>query len=406
MLTKESKEIWQLYTSLNEAKEISYYEPPPRAKFQNGDFVVVRDSGRFLGSHSKKHALYNNKSGVVVGYKNVPGAYTKYAVQFEDGATLLIHSQFLHGPFNSIDTAKRYEDTSLEFNSRDLRGSLEEWQININFETKIKKLLTQAPFNFTWHDTPQITKGDVVGRVVVSELASRGPFTLRRANLQLTKKLTSSGFSKNEITSGYQLILPRDYIGGIYGSYPAVNLLTVEGIEDHYLFDSYSESLSTLISESQKFALLFDIYQTYQRKGMVDDELFLKIASNHLSRGTNGEYIYTVPNPSTYYSFNYIPLACQNISMFDNLIINGNAKIAIHSPTGLPDLIGSPKQINGDLKITTNIKSYIGAPIVLGNVSLQSDPTGEQYKLYMSTEVYRDVARDYINNPEEDILDW
>ena len=157
MLNTEATKIWQTYlTVINEAKEITYIDPPPRAKFQNGDAVVIRDDGRFSSYQNKKQLQYVNKSGVVVGYKNIPGAYSKFAIQFADGVIHLIHGHFLYGPFTDLATAKQYEDTSIAFDSKDIKGSKTDWETKPTFELKMKELLTQAPFNFTWFDTPQI----------------------------------------------------------------------------------------------------------------------------------------------------------------------------------------------------------------------------------------------------------
>jgi hypothetical protein len=98
--------------------------PPPRAKFQIGDIVVVRDDGRWLMYQSKKSAPYVNQVGKVVGYKNIPGSYTKFAVEFRDGAKVPIHGHFLFGPFKDVNVAKQYADDPkkeikpVEFHSR------------------------------------------------------------------------------------------------------------------------------------------------------------------------------------------------------------------------------------------------------------------------------------------------
>jgi hypothetical protein len=89
-----------------------YGKPGPRCKFQEGETVIVRQpkmggydrapfashgvgKNKVLGMHPKKAAPYLNKIGTVVGYRNVPGAYSKFAVKFLDGAIIPIHSHYL-----------------------------------------------------------------------------------------------------------------------------------------------------------------------------------------------------------------------------------------------------------------------------------------------------------------------
>ena len=148
MISKDAKELSDLYEIITEAKELDlsmFDAPPPRAKFQTGDFVTIRDQGKFQSYHTKRHTPYNNKAGEVVGYFNYPGAFTKYTVKFNDGVILPIHSNFLIGPFKSMAIATEYEDVNKEIVPEDIkfpvkRPALETWETKPAFENAIRSI--------------------------------------------------------------------------------------------------------------------------------------------------------------------------------------------------------------------------------------------------------------------------
>jgi len=142
---------------LKEAKEVNYEFPPARAKFQLGDLVVVRDRGKFSSYHSKKVIPYINQIGEVVGYKNVPGAYTKFAIKFPDGNIFLIHSHFLHGPFKDLKTAEKYTDPKVVIDPADIKiqqkaTKLTEYQKRDSVENVLKEFLPKI--GYTLLDKP------------------------------------------------------------------------------------------------------------------------------------------------------------------------------------------------------------------------------------------------------------
>lgn len=411
MLNTESTKIWQTYlTAINEAADISYIDPPPRAKFQKGDAVVIRDDGRFGMYQTKKHLPYINKAGVVVGYKNVPGAYSKFAIQFADGAIHLIHGHFLYGPFTDLATAKKYEDTSIAFDSKDIKGSKTDWETKPNFELKIKELLTQAPFNFTWFDDPQINKRSK-GKTFLFTLASRGPFELLRANTAMTKKLTTAEFNTGGLSKGYALRLPADYINNVYHSYSSENLLASlpSEIDDNTLTTYFRESLNELIQNKTHYAKLFDIYDSFARVGKVDDEVFLKIADINITGSPLGGHIYNVPSSQHQYlpgAFVYNPQACKDITIFDRLTVNGDVKIIDSGhPNTLQNLVRSPKTVNGNLAIQSLCNDFAGGPFVTGDVKGREEDTGEKYKDYIRRQGFTDTVSSIFSD-DENILDW
>jgi hypothetical protein len=180
---------------------------PGRAKFQMGDIVVVRETigpgYNYAHYHSKKHLPYLNQIGEVVGYKNVKNAYTKFALKFSDNNVLLVHSQFLFGPFKDVATAQKYaSNPKKQINSADLKtyvGADVPFASNPKIETYMKSFL--APLGYTWLAKPKIiTEGKTVYTVfatkpilhtIKTELKPRikGYFSFYRQNNAITKKL-------------------------------------------------------------------------------------------------------------------------------------------------------------------------------------------------------------------------
>jgi len=139
-----------------------FYDPPFRAKFQIDDIVVVRDSGKWLTYQSKKTLPYINQIGRVVAYKNVPGAYSKFAIEFfSDKSIHGIHGHFIYGPFKDVKVAEKYsKDPNLTIIPADIvkSGSKESYsgplQNNERFEKKIVEVFCNSPIGFNWLPTP------------------------------------------------------------------------------------------------------------------------------------------------------------------------------------------------------------------------------------------------------------
>ena len=203
-----------------EAKEVKYEYPPSRAKFQLGDLVVVKDDGRWSMYQPKKTIPYINQVGEVVGYKNVPGAYTKYALKFSDGNTFLIHSHFLHGPFIDLKTAKKYTDPKVTIDIADIKASqkadsLTQYQKRDNVESFLKTFLPKIGYKLLDKPIEVISKDsqyvytvfatmDIenceVGRYGSINSVIPGKYVCYRENKISTKKLRSStGSVFNEI---------------------------------------------------------------------------------------------------------------------------------------------------------------------------------------------------------------
>jgi hypothetical protein len=87
---------------LQESLELAKYgiydfiKPPQKAKFQLGDIVKVVDPlKRWATYQSSKSREAIDKIVEIVGYKNVPNSYSKYAVKLSNENIYAIHSHFL-----------------------------------------------------------------------------------------------------------------------------------------------------------------------------------------------------------------------------------------------------------------------------------------------------------------------
>jgi len=155
-----------------------FYDSPLRAKFQIDDIVVVRDNGKWLVYQPKKTLPYINQIGRVVAYKNIPGSYSKFAVEFfSDKSIHGIHGHFLYGPFKDVKVAEKYsKDPNLTINAADLvkPGSKDSYdgplQNNERMEKRIVDVFCDSPLGFNWLPTPlQLFTKD--GKVTTTVLA-------------------------------------------------------------------------------------------------------------------------------------------------------------------------------------------------------------------------------------------
>jgi hypothetical protein len=146
--------------TLQDYKDKGFDNPGPRARYQIGDYVVIGGDDRWGSYQSQRSAYYVGHYGKVVGYKQVPGSYVKYAVEFPDSKNDVeaFHSHYLLGPFADETAAKKYTNVKLKnvrhaptIDPKDVKGSTGgKLQANTNFEIAMKNVLTSAPFNLNW----------------------------------------------------------------------------------------------------------------------------------------------------------------------------------------------------------------------------------------------------------------
>jgi hypothetical protein len=386
----DNDKLSSLYSFITEAKELdlSMYEtPPPRAKFQEGQFVTVRDAGKFKSYHTKRHLPYANKSGEIIGYYNYPGAYTKYTIKFNDGTILPIHSQFILGPFKSKEIARTYEDPNKEIEASDIkfpenRPAFEEWQIKENIESIARQTLTQEPYNFTWHDTPPTVVNEYDTKNIKFVLAERGMFKLTRENNKLSKRLTGGAYG------GYQLTLPPNYHENLFSGYAYNNPLCTpfeEMVENTYRDSEIKKIQTPLFKESYRIAFEITEHQ------ILNNKLFIHLLSPYLQQ-TGDVYVLTVPGETP---LCYDTGLMKNCSILDNLIIKGNVKaIAKNVET---TFFRSPKEIHGELTVEFSPKNFEHIPKVLGGVTFRYPEDKKRYLAYIAS----------THHPEyKDILDF
>jgi len=358
-----------------EAKDIdlsAYNTPPPRAKFQAGDFVIVRDSrGKYAAYHSSRYLPYVNKVGRVVSYRNVPGAYSKFALEFIDKNILPIHSQFLDGPFNDLKTALKYQDNVNPIELQDLKGAVvgNNWVIKPGMEREMHKLLTQPPLNFQWYDQPRYTVKD---QYTECALAGDGICEFVRTNNTRTKKLYTS--------TPYHVTVPRIGTASTKYSWNKCNnpLLELPDISVMDILDcvrNKDEIRSLPITYYHGKKLYHCFKQMNEDNYHVTDDIFFNLMHEGLRQENDG---WVLDLAQLYYNswdvFYYNPVLLRHCNIFKNLTIVGGSVGAKVDDGG--NLIGSPKIVEGDFHIvsnTTTITDFTGMPVVRGEL-IGADP--------------------------------
>lgn len=202
----------QSYLNQHTMRDFSDYIPPkPKGPFQLNDFAVVKN---FIpaGVQTKSSAAHIGKLGTVIGYKNVPGSYSKYLLQFENGEKNAYMPSFLKGPFRSKETAQTYvDDPNKLIDPADIRTTavvFKDWETNEKLEKKLKDVLTNN-FFFTWLDEPVIVSSSSPNVVTfkLAELPGYPYFNLKRRHSENTRRLKGNDWSSRQAT-GYIANLP------------------------------------------------------------------------------------------------------------------------------------------------------------------------------------------------------
>jgi hypothetical protein len=165
--------------------------PGDRAKFQDGDYVVIFSDNRWDIYQSQRSGKYIGQVGKVVGYKYMPGSYSKYAVEFSDKNVEAFHAHYILGPFADAAIAKKYSSANVKAKSSlvvghkvfapkvdiaDLKnysgGTL---KTNPKYESKLLEILTKEPFNLQIPNKPLSFRGGSNSQYVATILAYK-PF--------------------------------------------------------------------------------------------------------------------------------------------------------------------------------------------------------------------------------------
>jgi hypothetical protein len=204
--------------TLEELQNKGFGIPGERAKHQVGDYVVVISDSRWGSYQPNRSSKYIGHAGKVVGYKQVPGSYVKYAVEFPDKNVETFHSHYIIGPFADLNTANKYSIQKIKskkglidglayhspkVNVADLRnyqgGVL---QSNANYESKLLNILTKQPFNLAVPNKPIKIVGGSNSQYVATVLAYR-PFDSHGIKF-LPNKHTRNGKIYDNKTSDFQ----------------------------------------------------------------------------------------------------------------------------------------------------------------------------------------------------------
>ena len=142
--------------------------PPPRAKFQRGDVVLVQnpqpDKEDYLTKNLPKYMHgYTNAVGRIIGHR-IMGIYTQFAVEFEDKTIGKLKGYWLVGPFRSVQTAKKYQgrkelvdaDIAPEDHKRHAEAK-SEIGANEVIENTFKRLFVEGGY-FEWLPEPVVLK--------------------------------------------------------------------------------------------------------------------------------------------------------------------------------------------------------------------------------------------------------
>lgn len=411
---KENKELEKLYGVITESSDLSRYElPPPRAKFQAGDIVITRSldtfptnigETKFYSYHPvKKYRNYYNKPGVIIGYYNYPGAYTKYSVKLEDGNILPFHSNYLFGPFKSLQIAKTYQDEKKTIVAADIklpndRPALETWQIKPNYEKIAQDVLTQEPYNFTWHTPPvELEKTNTTLPYVTFELG--------RGIEDCLALRTNNAFNKKLATKGYEIILPYDYCSHVFGSFSSTPFCFFENEEKleeskgwHKTYIDSVQDLKKLLDPAVK--LKYKTNFKFHQATEITEDLFLEVLQPYLERKENG-YNLTVPGVKGYGKapLTYIPQVLKNCPSFSNMTVIGDVDVYGYASYGALerpiDLVIAPYRVIGNLTFHGKLEHFNNIPKVTGEIIF----TGSDKQNYITHlagkhyENYKDLLR-------------
>lgn len=156
--------------------------PPPRAKFQRGDVVLVQnpqpDNEDYLTKYLPKYMHgYTNAVGRIIGHRTM-GIDTQFAVEFEDKTIGKLKGYWLVGPFRSIQTAKKYQgrkelvaaDIAPEDHKRHAEAR-SEMGANEAIENAFKKIFVESG-DFKWLEKPIVFNTEGKHKAVVLAIST------------------------------------------------------------------------------------------------------------------------------------------------------------------------------------------------------------------------------------------
>lgn len=195
-----------------------YTSPPPKGPYQLNDIAVVNKFWA-RGAQTKASTSNIGKIGIVIGYKNVPGSYSKYLLQFDNGDVDSYMPMFLSGPFLNKEIAQTYvDDPTKIIDPKDIKTKpgqqlSSEWETLPKVEAKLKDLLVNT-FYFTWFDPPTLIRDSKPDpSFKLAELEGYPRIALIRTHNKTTRKLKASVLGSSS-AKGYSLFLPDEPSSG------------------------------------------------------------------------------------------------------------------------------------------------------------------------------------------------
>jgi hypothetical protein len=243
------------------SKFSDYTSPPPKGPYQLNDIAVVN---KFVpsGVQTKASAINIGKIGIVIGYKNVPGSYSKYLLKFNDGNIDGYMPKHLSGPFISKQIAQTYaDDPNKPIEPSDIKtksGAIlsNEWETLPRVEAKLKDFLVNT-MHFTWFDQPvPTTEFGSDPSFKIAELQGFPRLCLFRTHNRTTRKLKGTSYWSSS-ARGYTLYLPDPtdiYAGGnLTSDRSSVPLDEITGKRDRksFLAPEYMHAYDRLIRMKQ-----------------------------------------------------------------------------------------------------------------------------------------------------------
>lgn len=351
-----------------------YVNPPPKAPYQLGDYAVVRPKIKYFTMQPKRSHAFIGQVGKVIGYKNVPGSYSKYLFEFDNGSKEAYMPSGVRGPFPSKEIASKYVDENTKIDVNDLRKKQlkiqrETWQIDKKLEQKLKDLLTSKPFNFVWND--ELTKVDNEDTGTAKFLLGYHPDYKDLLQVVRYNRIDSKNLAK----SGYGVILPRNVVAGYLGA------ATNEQQILHEILQTYTPKKGTWHSEQ-----LFKPDTKHDFKSFVMNYDRIKEQKPLTKEGILFDFKNHAKGPNTYEFGYWITInldRLEDLSTFEEATMSS---CSIHVKKGTtpstPDpLKGSPKKVMGYFSVSAPADYGILTNFVLGSLKGGPEFVENQYEV-------------------------
>lgn len=360
-----------------------YIDPRPNSPFHKGEYVVVGHKLEYCGPQPKRSHKYKGMVGKVIGYKNVPGSYSKYLLEFPNGEKEAFMASLLEGPFENEAIAKKYEGGAIEIVPTDLASRVhkkykEDYETQPKNEKLLKQYFTSDPFNFEWLDTPQEDKV-FAERFNQHESIPCICFILAQSKTHPQHKLIRTNNAKTKKFKDFQYVGPyRGYLdlilrGGYYGfSKEEYETYTHASYEIKSLLETLKNSSAEVSFgiDANKYKGAYKLFPKHKTTKTATDE-FLRDYMNCNGTVSGDQYttasdfyidLEVLDNPSFLRSFTF------------NFTSPRNNCFTVKSLNKQNNLMGCPRKINGQFQVSmgeikkeSNIK---GAPEVNGQVNL------------------------------------